>query len=223
MIPYQSESNTSRHEGFLQPTEPQPPNQLPPGNTLADYLQQYIAGVSGMDGHLVYQRWQQEPPNLPPYGADWAAAGMIRRRSIGLYGAVIHHGIGDGHDEMQRHEEFDILVSFYGNNAQYWCDNLIDGLQIWQNKVILRLVGMAYVEVTNPALAPELIRQQWWNRWDATIVMRRIIRREYDVLNLLEAFSRIRTSSGYQTQSTATQPYQGPILPPPYEPPEVNP
>ena len=88
-IPNQSPDNDSAHDGHLQPTEPQPGGQLPPGDTMADYVQQYIAALAGMDGHMVYQRWQAEPPNLPDYGVDWCSAGMIRRRPIGLYGATI--------------------------------------------------------------------------------------------------------------------------------------
>jgi hypothetical protein len=226
MIPNQSDTNASNAEGILQPTEPQPPNQLPPGNTMADYLQQYIAGLAHLDGHLVFQRWQQEPPNLPAYGMDWCSAGVIRRRLIGIYGATIHHPLGnagDGYDEMQRHEEFDILCSFYGNNAQYYCDNLIDNLMIWQNKATLGLAGMKFVEIQEPTFAPELIRQQWWNRYDATMVMRRIIRRNYNVFNLLEAAGWVRTPGGYASPFGFAQPSQGPILPPPYEPPTINP
>ena len=225
-IPNQAINNDSAHAGFLQPTEPQPGGQLPPGDTMANYLQQFIAGVAGMEGSSVYQRWQIEPPNLPAYGVDWAAVGMIRRRQIGIYAATIHHPLdnnGDGSTEMQRHEEFDILCSFYGENSQHYCDNLIDGLMIWQNKSALHLAGMKFVEVQEPTFSPELIRQQWWSRWDATVVMRRIIRRNYNVLNLLEAFFKINTDTGYVTQSSSTQPYQGPVLPPPYEPPVPNP
>ena len=95
-----------------------------------------------MPGEVVRPRWQgPDVPNLPPYGTDWVAVGITRKRPIGIYGATIHQNPEPGTDLMQRHEEFDLLCSFYGPNADVYSSSLHDGLMIWQNKSELRLVG----------------------------------------------------------------------------------
>jgi hypothetical protein len=164
-----------------------PPMPVLEGQRLEDYIQQFIAGVSGLDGTMVRPRWQPEPPNIPDYGVNWAACGIVRHRPIGVYPAIIHHPDGDGYDEMQRHEELDILVSFYGANANEYANNLHNGLMIAQNYTVLSLVSMALVEISEGTHNPELIKERWWDRVDKPVILRRLIQRTYPVLNLLSA------------------------------------
>jgi hypothetical protein len=178
------------------------------GQNLENYLQQYVAGVSYLDGPMVRPRWQPEPPNLPDYGVDWAAVGVMRHRPVGTYPAVIHHREDQGHDEMQRHEELDILCSFYGENADIYAENFHDGLMIWQNISVLRLSGMALVEVSDSTRNPELIRERWWNRIDKPLVLRRIIRRNYPVLNVLSAEAWVNTDGSTHYTAVARVPPQ---------------
>lgn len=192
--------------GALQGSPPgQLPAQTPPGQPLENYLQQWVAAVAYMDGTLVRPRWQLEPPNLPDINSDWATLGIIETRPIGPYPAVIRHPTlndGDGADEVQRQEEFDLLVSFYGPHAGAYASNLHDGLAIWQNYSALRLAGMAFVEIGVTTRVPELIRQQWVDRADKLLTIRRFIRRFYPVLNLLSASARITAHEvPYQTYS----------------------
>ena len=162
--------------------------------TLENVCQQLIAGVAGMVGDVVRPRWQgPDPPNLPPYGTDWVAVGITRKRPIGIYGATIHQNPEPGTDLMQRHEEFDLLCSFYGPNADVYSSSLHDGLMIWQNKSELRLVGMAFVEITEGIRVPELIKNQWTDRVDKTVILRRIIQRTYPVRNIVWAGGWINT------------------------------
>ena len=182
--------------GFLQGALPPIiPGQTPPGQQLEDFLQQWVAGVAYMDGTLVRPRWQTEPPNLPEHNIDWASIGIIETRPIGIYPAVRRHPTGgptgQGEDEVTRHEEFDLLVSFYGPHASEYAANLHSGLGIWQNYSILRLAGMAFVEIGAATNIPELIRMQWVNRVDKTLTIRRYIRRFYPVLNLLSAQAQV--------------------------------
>ncbi len=176
--------------GFLQPMST-PDGQVPPGQPLENYLQQFVAGIAGMDGTMVRPRWQPEPANLPDWGVDWCAVGVMRRTPIGVYAWVQHfcdnEFNGPGHSEAQRHEELEVLATFYGPNCDAYCTNLQNGLMIWQNWSALRLVGLAFVEAQTPAHAPELIRERWWDRYDLTLIFRRIVRRNYPVLNILSA------------------------------------
>lgn len=180
------------------------PGQIAPGQPLEDYLQQFVAAIAGLDGTLVRPRWQQEPPNLPDFGVDWAAVGITERRPLGPNTAVIHHGEGQGADEIQRHEEFDLLCSFYGPNCADYATNLHDGLAIWQNRSLLRLSGLAFVEAGIHRVLPELVKNRWLDRADKTLTLRRIIRRNYPVLNLASARAKIATDTDSQYAVTVT-------------------
>jgi len=173
------------------------PGQQPTGEPMEDYLQQFVAGVSGLDGTKVLQAYQAEPPNLPDLDTDWAAM-TINNSALpdgGLYIAVVHHPEGEGSDEIQRHEEFEVRVTFYGPNSANYATNFRDGLAIWQNFSALRMGGMALVSVAMLRHVPELIKQTWVNRSDTTFTIRRFTQRFYPVLNLLSAQARVQTDS----------------------------
>lgn len=185
--------------GALQGTpEDGVPGQLT-GDPLYDYLQQFFAAVAGMDGTKFFQTYQvPDPPNLPPIGTDWAAFTLNESRRIGLYNAVVHHpdaNGGDGVDELQRHEELEFRISFYGPNAVFYATNLRDGLSIWQNYSMLRLAGMALVEASDLNSFGDLVHQTWVGRSDMTVTIRRFTQRYYKVLNLLSAQAEVQTDS----------------------------
>ena len=205
MIPAQAPDSSVR--GFLQGEPPgQRRGQITPGQPLENYLQQLIAGVAHMEETLVRPRWQPQPPNLPDKTYTWCATGITQHRSLG-YAGIVHHGRPrPGHDLLQRHEEFDVLVSFYGPEVEWYAQNLHDGFEIWQNRSLLRYVGMAYVGAGDAMRVPELIKQEWIDRIDKTLTFRRIIVRSYPVLNLLAARFTIKTPGipeGYHVSLTA--------------------
>lgn len=191
-IPNQAVS--SAYSGFVQGNVAGTLPGIEAGQPLEDFLQQMVAGVSGLDGEMVFPRWQADAPVLPPWGTDWAAIGTIERRNLG-YSAVIHRGEGDGYDELQRHEEFDLLCSFYGPKSLEFITNLHDGLGIWQNYSMLRKVGVALVDVGTTRRLPEIIKNSWTERSDKMLTFRRIIIRNYPILNLLSAKAEIITGN----------------------------
>lgn len=153
------------------------------GQGLQEFLQQWTAALLGIDGTLVRPRWQAEPvPNLPPFDTPcWAATGISAQRQIGTYAWVAH---GDGFDEMQRWEELEVLVSLYGPDADEYAGRLHSNLMVWQNTNLLRRVRMAFVDAGEFRWVPELVKEQWLMRVDKTITLRRVIVRDYPVLNL---------------------------------------
>jgi hypothetical protein len=174
------------------------------GQPLEDFLQQYVAAVAALDGTMVRPRWQDEPPNIPDHGANWCSVGIMQRQPLGFVGAVQHDSTGDGHDVMQRHEQLNILISFYGPNCDEYSSNLHDGLMIEQNRRVLRTVGMGFVEITESIRVPEFIKNQWWDRVDKRLFINRIIVRNYPVLNLLSAAAAVITDVGYVSPVTVT-------------------
>jgi hypothetical protein len=193
----------SSQSGVIQPIDT---TALLEGQSLEDYLQQWVAAVAYLDGTMVRPRWQPEPPNIPDYGVDWAAVGIMNRRPVGLYPWVGHHSEVDGHDEMQRHEELDVLITFTGAHADRYAGNFHHGAWIWQNRAALRLAGMALIEVEEGRSVPELIKNQWWNRIDKQFCVRRIVVRTYPVLNLLSASGAVVLEEGYTSPFTVVPP-----------------
>jgi hypothetical protein len=117
---------------------------------------------------------------------NWAAIGNIREIQDG-YATVMHNSSGDGSDELQRHETLGVLASFYGPAAGAYCAMLSDGLQIAQNREVLRANAMNVLRTGDPVVVPELIKDLWVNRVDMMISLRREVRRTYPVLNVLSA------------------------------------
>jgi hypothetical protein len=188
--------------GYLQPI-PTPPGLPEPlgSQDLDNYIQQMVAAVAGIDEILVRPRFQPEPPNLPDFVTDWVAVGVQRHRPIGFVQATIHHPEGNGHDETQRHEEIDVLASFYGPRSNHYATNFHNGMLIWQNRSLMRLVGMSLVEVGDGIRAPELVKNLWLDRMDKTVTLRRIIRRDYPVLNLLRSKGYVIPNPGHGYQA----------------------
>lgn len=179
--------------GYVAPT-----NALPApleDAALDDFLHDVVAGITGLANDLVRPRWQEEPPNLPPRNVDWCAFGVMRRKAD-TFAVVQHQAAGQGADRVTRHEELDLLASFYGPNCQAYGARLRDGLAVAQNREALFLAGMGLIAVGDVTRAPELIKAKWLSRADLPFQIRREVRREYPILNLISATGAIITTAG---------------------------
>jgi hypothetical protein len=177
-------TNNSSTGGYLVPD-----NAIPApleDDALDDFLHDVLAGITGLTADLVRPRWQPNVPDLPSRATNWCAFGIMSR-SADTFDASNHDGTGDGADVLQRHEMLNIVTSFYGPNCQAYGALLRDGLGVAQNREQLFLVGMGLVSVGDLTKAPELIKNVWLQRADLPLTIRREIRREYPVLNLLSA------------------------------------
>lgn len=191
-------SNTSATGGYLQPgTTPTPLE----GQSLEDFLQQVFSGIVGLSGDLVRPRWQQQPPNLPDISTDWMAYG-ITRHVPEAFAYDEHDGSGLGTDYTARHEVLELLLSFYGPNADANAALLSDGFQVPQNREAMQLVGMGLVATGDIRLAPEMLKNQWLRRVDMEVTLRRQIRRSYPVLSLVAAQGTIYYDTTPQLVST---------------------
>lgn len=175
--------NTSATGGYLKPSASPAPIE---DDALQDFLQAMIVGITGMAAESVRPRWQPEPPNLKEYGDNWAGIGVVVRHPES-FAAIDHDPDEQGADVLRRSEVLEVLTSFYGPNAERNAGLLKDGLQIEQNRAVLREAGMALVDTGDPVEAPSLVKERWLRRIDLRMSIRRGIVRVYPILNLLSA------------------------------------
>lgn len=163
-----------------------PALQQPEGQSLNDFLQQVIAGVTGIRGDMVRPRWQPEPPNLPDFGSNWFAFGITRRKKD-TFAYERHLGDENGTSEIIRNEELELLISFYGNDADFNASAFSEGIQIEQNREALQEAGIGVIETGDITPLPVMVKERWWYRVDMPWGLRRQIRRKYPILNILTA------------------------------------
>ena len=184
--------NTSATGGYLSPSGTPAPAPLE-GQALYDFLQQIFVNITNMPGTSFFPRWQVEPPNLPAVGSDWAAFGIVTRRNpkFQYVGHKPAQGTFPAYSEFQTHQELEILVSFYGPNADTNAGLLRDGIYISQNREPLLLQNMGLVDTGDCITASELIKNQWLYRVDLRVTIRRQIIRWYPILDVASAVGNV--------------------------------
>lgn len=80
-----------------------------------------------------------------------------------------------------------ILCSFYGPDADTYAALFRDGLYIGQNREPLQLAGMNMVDTGDIVTAAILTKGRWLHRFDLRWTVRRIIVRNYPILDVLSA------------------------------------
>lgn len=184
---------TSATGGYLAPALATPP--------LADagldaILQKAVVGITGLAGSLVRPRWQPGSPKHPEPGTDWCAIG-VGSILVDAGPAIEHDGAAQGQDRYARHEEFEVLATFYGPGGQANALRMRDGLAMPQNMEALKRDGVAFIEAVAIRPVPELLSQQWVRRYDLLMRFRRDVRRQYAVLNLQAAQIDLADDTGY--------------------------
>lgn len=182
-------ANDSSTGGYLTPATSPAPLE---GQALNRFLQQVWVGITGLDGTLIRPRWQPEPPAIPPFGTDWMAFGITRRKGD-TFTSTIHDPTGNGNDSVYRQEMLDILCTFYGPDADNYASLLREGLFVAQNREVLQLNNFGLVEVGEAVAVPEIIKDRWTYRVDMRVTLRRSILRTYPVLNILSAEGTVDT------------------------------
>lgn len=202
-------ANTSATGGYLTPNYAIAPTV---DDDFIDIIQEMVCGISGIDGHLMFPRWQIDPPSMPDYTVTWGALGVSERRAD-TYASTLHIKEGDGHDILIRQEEIDVLVSFYGPSCGTYVLQLREGLQIQQNVEILYANGMALVETSDIASTAEIVNQRWLSRYDITLTIRRLVQLIYGIQNVLSSQGTVSTGE-YETPfdtNTLLEPVVNPL------------
>ncbi len=190
-------SNTSATGGYLS-SAPEAP--LPGDLTFDQFLQTVFAGISGLDGTLVRQKWQIDPPKQPDITVNWLAIGLneddadtFAYNSIAQSPSIAN--------VFQRMESLSVQCSFYGPDALDIGRATRDGFQIGQNREALQSAKMDFVATSKLVRAPDLVNERWVNRWEMTVSLRREVLRVYPILTFLSVSGTLKVlqSSGVRT------------------------
>lgn len=199
--------NNSSVAGFLTPNSSPAPLE---DADLDDFFQSMVVGITGLSEANVRPRWQREPPTQPEADVDWMAVGVVDETPDTF--AVVRHSQTDDPlapvDELQRHEDLDVLVTSYGPNARRNIKLLADGLMIEQNLAVLTANGMGLVETGRVVAVPDFVKDQWIRRFDVHIIVRRNVTRTYNILDINSA--RVIETTGTFTDEFEVNPPPGP-------------
>ena len=206
-------TNTSATGGYLLPSTPQLPTPAAPQDSAFDtLLQNFIVGLTGLPGSLVWPAWQVVIPNLPPVTTNWASFVVSDSETPGfIYEA--HDPVfppngmppatspapatpPTGYDITIEHEELVILVSFYGPNARGNAALMRSGLQVPQNREVLQLNGMGLISANKITTVPSIVNNQSYYRVDLPVRLRREIVRNYPVLDIASSQITVKSDTG---------------------------
>jgi hypothetical protein len=161
---------------------------------------------------MVRPYWQTESPDVPDEGVAWAAF-KITRRPSDQYPFVgrLPNAPEAGGDTLQRHEQLDILTSFYDTGsvgldqnqdqlADYYSALLRDGLLVPQNREPLFVLGMGLVKTGDVVTVPVIFKKRWQYRVDFDWTIARQIDRFYPVQTITSVTGDIYTDGGLPPQ-----------------------
>lgn len=180
-------AETSAERGYLAPTDTGLDD-----STLEDFLHDLFEGLTALPGNLIRPRWQVEPPQLPEIGVNWMAFGITEQITENIASEVFRDDL-----EMivARGQELNIQISCYGPNAENTISLIREGIQLEQNREILRLNNIGFIETTKVINTSLEINKRWSKRKDFTLRLRRIVQRTYPVHSIIEVPVSINTEN----------------------------
>ncbi len=170
--------NDSSTGGYLSPAASPSPAE---GDALQDFFHDLIAGITGLANTLVFPAWQVEPANIP--STDWAGF-RFTSRVPNQAPYTEHDGTGNGSSTIAKWEEIDLMVSFYGTNADSYAGIFADGLMIEQNRAVMFSSGVSLITLGKALQVPSLVKERWLYRVDFDARFTRQIQRTYPILNV---------------------------------------
>ncbi len=185
-------SNTSATGGYLLPS-----NSSIEGVTLRRFLGAALVALTGLPAEMVRPTWQANPPPMPSISTNWLAFGINSRGAdFDPYVQTKSDGLSS---TMQRTETLELGLIFYGPDCMDIAAQLRDTIQIRQNTDALRTQGVSFFSMSDIAHVPELVDDIYFDRADATLIVVREIRRDYNVLSLLGAGAHIKANRAVET------------------------
>lgn len=143
-------------------------------------FQVLIVGITGLPGSMVRPRWQPVVPKQPEPSIDWCAFGIV---DVTPDDNAVNDIAFTG--QYERHEDIELLVTFYGPNRNGFAQLLRDGLAVAQNREALKINLINFVSSAKMRSVPELVNLQWIRRSDLPLYFRRKIERTFGVLPIV--------------------------------------
>lgn len=175
-------SNNSTTGGFL---GPKAGSAIPIQDiALQDFLQKSIAGVSGLDPVNVRPKWQRVPPNLPDItgATTWCSYGITSRQQS-TFGYEEFDLVTSAYT-VRRNENIDLLLNFYGGNSDAAAMYFRLGIELAQNRELLKTMGFDSKYVGEQQNVPEMINNLWLQRSDIQWRLSREVAIIYDIQSI---------------------------------------
>ncbi|HGJ5876701.1 MAG TPA: hypothetical protein ACHBX0_10315 [Arsenophonus sp.] len=147
-------------------------------------LSRWVCGVSGLHAKQVLPRWQAKPAPLPPSDTNWCAFGIINIASDANPALVKQT---DASTELWQYEILTCMASFYGKEGLYYATRFRDGIMLSQNNAEMNKSNLTLGSHSQITAFPELINNQWVNRFDMTVHLRRKVVRRYHIKSVTDA------------------------------------
>jgi hypothetical protein len=93
----------------------------------------------------------------------------------------------NGVTTIQRQRKLTLQLSFYGPNALSLIELVQDGFQLGQNLATLTAAKMGLTETTRALHIPELVNEQWVDRYEMSLVLQRLVQSVYPIVTILSA------------------------------------
>lgn len=173
---------------YVLPTSTQ---ALPNNLTLIQFIQSILVGVSGIAGEFVRPRWQPDPAKQPALTKDWIAFSITNLKKD--FNAYIDT------TKFIRHEDLEIMCAVYGPNCQSIAEQILDGLQIPQNREALTAAGLGITAATDAMHMPDIVNERWIDKYEISIFMKREVNRAYSIGEIASAEGVIEAQAAVQT------------------------
>lgn len=182
--------NTSATGGYLLVTSPAVLND----DAFVDFMHDVVTGVTGLANNLVRPSFQKNPPSRPNSNVNWVGF-RIDNQTPEAGNSYVIEAFGGAGATQQRHETFELACTFYGPNCRAYAQAMRDNLEIAQNREILFLAKMAYVDCGSIRQNAEMVHEEWYNRADVTFRFRRQLDMDYAILSFARATGTINTET----------------------------
>jgi len=181
----------SNVQGYLTPTD-----TILYGQALEDFLLDPIYAWSELASkdllRVAYQidepirpRIDPNDSSLTPPKIDWLAYTVEVRAPADAMNREENMS-PDGLTQTQSAaEEIIITLNFYGPNAQGRAMSFQSMVYLPQNQEFLKPQKLGVQGFTDPRRIPDLVNDQWYNRYIMTLTLTRAVQRTYEVLSFL--------------------------------------